>query len=233
MYKNDFSDYLIPNAEGGAVAADTWCPSGTMSWQQTGPGSLDVNTNVALYENTIMAPYMSGQIGVYKCPCDTIAADEGARLRSYSMNSMVGCVYPADLNVVTNNNPGFRYYVKGSDITCPSPSDLFDFADENAMSINDGWLEVTSSPGGGFPDVPSARMGLACGFSFEDGHAEIHKWLTSTLTGLSGGALVPCTRRSKLLSITLLVTVPMWTGYGSSNMPLAGLVLSVYNRRSA
>lgn len=181
MYQGDFSDYLIPNAEGGKTANQTWCPGQSLSWAPSGPGSLDANTNIALYENTIMAPYMSGQIGVYKCPCDTQMASEGARLRSYSMNMEMGAIY--DSADVSTYNPNFKYYIKAGDVTCPSTSDLIDFLDENAESINDGFLQVNSQPGGDFPDVPGARMGQACGLSFLDGHAEIHKWQTSVLTG--------------------------------------------------
>jgi len=183
MYKHDNNDYLIPNAPGGAIAADTWCPSGNMTWSPIGPGSQDVNTNVVLYEQTIMAPYMSGQIGVYKCPCDTTPATEGPRLRSYSMNGQMGTVY-----IGNPYNTNFLFYSKSSDIVCPSAADLIDFADENAMSINDGYMEINSAAGGGFPDVPSARMGKGCGFSYADGHAAIHQWATSTLVGPVPGA---------------------------------------------
>jgi len=42
----------------------------------------------------------------------------------------------------------------------------------------------TGSPG--FPDVPAAYLGNACGFSFADGHAIIHRWQTATLLGAKG-----------------------------------------------
>ena len=72
-------------------------------------------------------------------------------------------------------------HAKAGDETCPQPSDLFDFADENVESINDGYLEINPTPGGNFPDIPAADMGLGCGFSYGDGHAAIHKWQTSAL----------------------------------------------------
>jgi hypothetical protein len=72
-------------------------------------------------------------------------------------------------------------------MTCPTPAGLFDFLDENVESINDGYLEIDSSPNGGWPDIPAADMGIACGFSFADGHALIHPWLTSALTGPAQG----------------------------------------------
>jgi prepilin-type N-terminal cleavage/methylation domain-containing protein len=181
LYKHDNGDYLIPNAPAGYTANDTWCPAGSENWTGAAP-AVDVNTNVSLYLKCLMAPYVLNQIGVYKCPCDTLVAKDGPRLRSYSMQSSMGTVYIGDLY-----NPGFRIYTKGSDMICPSPSGLFDFLDENPESINDGFLQVDSAPNGGWPDIPAAYMGHACGFSYADGHALVHPWQTTALTGPAQG----------------------------------------------
>jgi hypothetical protein len=42
-------------------------------------------------------------------------------------------------------------------------------------------LEVVSSPGAGWPDIPAAYNGHADGFSFTDGHVEMHQWMTQNL----------------------------------------------------
>ena len=76
-------------------------------------------------------------------------------------------------------------------MTCPTPAGLFDFLDENPMSIQDGYLENNSSPNGGWPDVPAAYNGQADGFSFADGHVEMHQWQTTALTSAIGPAGVP------------------------------------------
>jgi prepilin-type N-terminal cleavage/methylation domain-containing protein len=185
MYKPDNNDYLIPNAPAGYAAAKTWCPSGNENWTGAAP-AVDVNTNVSLYLACLMAPYVLNQIGVYKCPFDTLIAKDGPRLRSYSMQGDMGTVYIGDLL-----NPGYRVYAKGSDMTCPVPAGLMDFADENPESINDGFLEVTSTPEAGWPDIPAAYMGHACGFSFADGHAELHTWLTKSLINPAEGSTDP------------------------------------------
>jgi prepilin-type N-terminal cleavage/methylation domain-containing protein len=181
MYRNENNDYLIPNAPANVtINSELWCPSESLSW-----GNSQANTNVALYTATLMAPYMANQIAVYKCPCDILVAYNGPRLRSYSMNGQVGAVYMNNLN--NSYNPGFKQYIKLGDMTAPSPSGLFDFLDENAESINDGYLQIDSSPNGGWPDIPAARMGIGCGFSYADGHAAIHHWLTPALTGKARG----------------------------------------------
>lgn len=202
MYKNDFNDYLIPNAPGGYTNTEVWCPSAILDWGSH-PFAGDVNINPAPYQTTIMAPYMGGQIGVYKCPCDNVIspAEKATRLRSYSMQGQMGCLYDYGLvhSPVGGYNYNFKAYVKGSDITCPSASDLIDFLDENAMSMNDGYLQVASSGylgvssmENGWPDVPSGRMGNGCGFGYADGHANIHKWVTTALTtDTTGSAGLP------------------------------------------
>jgi prepilin-type N-terminal cleavage/methylation domain-containing protein len=185
LYKHDNNDYLIPNAPAGYSPNETWCPQGSENWTGAAP-AVDVNTNVSLYLKCLMAPYVLNQIAVYKCPFDILDAKDGPRLRSYSMQSSMGTVYIGDLY-----NPGYRTYTKASDINCPSPSGLFDFLDENPESINDGFLQVDSAPNGGWPDIPAAYMGHACGFSFADAHAELHQWQTTALINPVPGHTAP------------------------------------------
>jgi prepilin-type N-terminal cleavage/methylation domain-containing protein len=175
MYENDNGDALMRNADPAnpPPIGEAWCPPGAT---EDFTGANQFNTNAGLYAQTAMWPYISGQIGVYRCPCDTVLAKNGVRIRSYSMNGQVGA----------NNseyNSGYLLYNKGSDVTCPGPSDLFIFIDENAMSLNDPYLEIGSPTSGVFPDIPSGRMGNGCGFSFFDGHAVNHIWQTSGLIG--------------------------------------------------
>jgi prepilin-type processing-associated H-X9-DG protein len=178
MYKDDNKGYLLPNAP-----ADWGLPAGADSWvnadQEEGWSAMNGNTNLSLYTAALLAPYVLNQIGVYKCPADTIPSANGQRLRSYSMNGQMGSVYIVGHNL----DLGALQYIKESDITRPPPSMAFVFADENPDSIQDGYLEVDSSEGG-FPDVPAAYLGGSCGFSFADGHSEAHKWQTSVLTSI-------------------------------------------------
>jgi prepilin-type processing-associated H-X9-DG protein len=53
--------------------------------------------------------------------------------------------------------------------------DTFVFVDEHPDSINDGAFYAPQSKSQ-FVDVPATYHNKACGFSFADGHAEIHKW---------------------------------------------------------
>ena len=176
LYALDYNDAMTPNAPVNAGISNCWCPGTYMDW-----GTSDSNTNQDLYRNALMASYMGGQIGVYKCAGDTTPADNGPRLRSYSMNGQMGDY----LKTSSGYNSGARIYLKLGDLnSCPGPSKAFIFCEEHPDSINDGYLQIESGPprGYGFPDVPgSSHCGWVAGFGFGDGHAELHKWVTPTL----------------------------------------------------
>jgi prepilin-type N-terminal cleavage/methylation domain-containing protein/prepilin-type processing-associated H-X9-DG protein len=181
-YKNDNNSYLVPNSPytgySYAGASNTsWidCADGVESYPTASPG----NTNLALYKNGLLAPYVASQVGIYKCPADNIPSADGQRLRTYSMNGQMGAVYMAKANF-NDDSPALQYS-KDADIIHPAPSDAFVFGEENMWSIQDGYLEIDSHDGG-FPDVPAAAYhNNAMALSFADGHAQIHKWQTSSL----------------------------------------------------
>jgi len=185
MYANDNGGYLLPNAPFNppSPGSKAWIDVSTMAYVE-GIGNLMGNTNIALYTDGLLAPYLSNVMGVYKSPADTLPSANGDRIRSYSMNGQMGCAYT--LTLINFDSPATRY-VKESDIKQPSPSDAFVFCEENPYTINDGYLEINSQPSApGFPDVPAAYLGGSCAFSFADGHAEPHKWVTGTLITAKG-----------------------------------------------
>jgi prepilin-type N-terminal cleavage/methylation domain-containing protein len=172
MYKQDNNDFLIPNSPAGFNSKATWCGGSSEDW-----GLANANTNPIIYRTNLLAPYMSGQIKVYRCPGDTVPSFNGQRIRSYSMNSQVGSGgIVADYSLGTR-----RTYNKAADITCPGPSELFVFAEETMLSLNDGFLQVFSGSNPVYPDVPGSYHHWGCGFGFADGHALIHEWRTAAL----------------------------------------------------
>jgi prepilin-type N-terminal cleavage/methylation domain-containing protein/prepilin-type processing-associated H-X9-DG protein len=63
-----------------------------------------------------------------------------------------------------------------------SPSKIFMQCDESIYSINDAGLATDANPAAmKFIDYPSTAHNGGCGFSFCDGHAEIHKWKGSAI----------------------------------------------------
>src|SRR5208282_2794000 len=53
-------------------------------------GMSEENTNPVYVLNGKLAPYVNNSLGVYKCPSDQSVAQCGPRLRSISVNSLVG-----------------------------------------------------------------------------------------------------------------------------------------------
>ncbi|HUA64592.1 MAG TPA: prepilin-type N-terminal cleavage/methylation domain-containing protein [Alphaproteobacteria bacterium] len=184
MYANDNNGYLLPNAPfnppnlGGGKA---WVDVSSSAYEESLTEPWAGNTNLALYTDALLAPFMSDQLGVYRSPADTMPSPNGQRIRSYSMNGQMGAVYLALDNF--NDDPGALQYSKESDLKFPiTPSQGFVFCEESPYTINDGFIQVatlTTAPG--FPDVPANYLGGACAFSFADGHVEIHRWWTKTL----------------------------------------------------
>ncbi len=186
MYANDNNGYLLPNAPytPPSPGSKAWIDVSTMAYIE-GPGNQMGNTNMTLYTAGLLASYLGNQLGVYKSPADTTPSLNGQRIRSYSMNAQMGGVYCKA--IVNADNPGAIVYVKESDITKPVPSNAFVFCEESPYTINDGFLEIYSQPSkAGFPDLPAAYLGGACAFSFADGHAEVHKWVTGVLATAKG-----------------------------------------------
>jgi prepilin-type N-terminal cleavage/methylation domain-containing protein len=176
MYSNDSNDTMVPNAPLGFPPSNSWCNAYYGENWTTSPE----NTNRQTLQTSILAPFMSGQVGVYRCPADTIPSDNGQRLRSYSMNSQMGNLYCQGLTL--SYNPSFKAYVKAAELTgALNPSMAFVWCEENMCSLNDGYLQVNSTAGI-WPDVPGSYHSLSsCGFSFADGHAELRKWITPAL----------------------------------------------------
>ncbi len=80
----------------------------------------------------------------------------------------------------------WRVYGKSSDIVLPTKTWVL--VDEHPDSINDAAFAVmcngANNPGAAqIIDMPASFHNGACGFSFADGHSEIHKWLGSKIKG--------------------------------------------------
>lgn len=180
MYACDAADAMVPNAPLGAnsatdptVNATSWCSGAVEGW-----GPADANTNYFYYETSIMGPYMGNQVGVYKCPCDIIPSANGQRLRSYSMNGQMGNLYSKAFTLGVN--PGYRAYVGVGELTTLSPSLAFIFCEQHICSLHDGYLQVNDNAPE-WPEAPGSYHRWAAGFSFADGHTELHRWLTPSL----------------------------------------------------
>jgi prepilin-type N-terminal cleavage/methylation domain-containing protein/prepilin-type processing-associated H-X9-DG protein len=139
-------------------------------------------TNVDLIKLASLGSYLGQNLGVFKCPADNylspVQRQVGwtARPRSMSMNSYVGPYNPTWTSDGNNFFPAFKQFLKISLI--PNSAMTFVTLDEHPDSINDGYFlnnaDLASFAQWG--DLPASYHNGACGFSFADGHSEIHKW---------------------------------------------------------
>lgn len=132
-----------------------------------------------------LGPYVGKTPGIYRCPADHVVADVqrkagwSGRVRSYSMNSMIGdagLYSQAGWNV---NNPDYTQFFRLTAI--PQPSDIFVILDEHPDSIDDGFF-VEKAYNDAWWDLPASYHGGAGCFSFVDGHSETHRWLSPVTT---------------------------------------------------
>jgi prepilin-type N-terminal cleavage/methylation domain-containing protein len=176
-YASDFNDSMVPNAPLGLIdpAAPPWCGDSGEDWYTS-----FANTNVQYYQTNLLGPYVSGGIGVYKCPADIVPSQNGQRLRTYSMQSMVGCDDTKVRTESQNDNPSWAVFSKVAQIGPMGQANAIVFLEENMCNMNDGYLQVDEiNPD--WPDVPGSYHIWGCGMDFADGHAEIHQWLTPSL----------------------------------------------------
>jgi prepilin-type N-terminal cleavage/methylation domain-containing protein/prepilin-type processing-associated H-X9-DG protein len=139
-------------------------------------------TNVDLVRLAALGSYVAGNLGVYKCPADNylsgIQRSQGwkARPRSMSMNAYFGPYNPTWTAGGNNFFPDYRQFLKLS--STPTPANLFVTLDEHPDSINDGYFlnDANYNTFQQWGDLPASFHGGAGGFSFADGHSEIHKW---------------------------------------------------------
>jgi len=116
MYAGDNNDVMLPNAPLGGTPGTSWCYGASQGW-----GNEDANTNATIYRTSILAPFMGGQLGVYRCPADLIPSGNGQRIRTYSMNSQMGNLYSYDITIGYNGKA--RAYIKVSELNeFPSPT---------------------------------------------------------------------------------------------------------------
>jgi len=171
MYYDDNDGKLAENR--GGLSGAQWT-TGVLNWLFN-----PANTNTATLVAGQLGPYVTKNTGVFKCPADKVDASNGRRVRSVSMNGFMGDV--ANIMSSPNNpgggvSPGWRHYIKHGDITSPSPSMAWVLLDEHPCSINDPLFSVPMNKAT-WDDTPASYHNGACGFSFADGHAEIHKWI--------------------------------------------------------
>jgi prepilin-type N-terminal cleavage/methylation domain-containing protein len=153
----------------------------------TSPSSWDINADMV---NSPLWGYAGKNKDIFKCPADQsyvlINGNRLPRVRSISMSQVFGSGEWLD-GQGGGGSPGpWRIYRRLGSIVIPPKTFLF--VDENSASINDAAFatvctgnQPTDQPPSRIIDIPASYHNGACGFSFSDGHSEIHKWISSTI----------------------------------------------------
>jgi len=175
LQSDDNNDILLAAEDGFTPARSNWC-SGWLDFT-----SAKVNWEITndITKSPIW-PYTGNSRAIYKCGADKsmVQNNKGERVprvRSISMSQVFG-------NGGWLPNSNWRTYDKQSVIVAPTKTWVF--VDEHPDSINDAAF-ANACTGGDKPgtaqiiDMPASFHNGACGFSFADGHSEIHKWKAS------------------------------------------------------
>lgn len=174
LYTTDYSDWLPPNPEDAN-------PNRWVLGNMQNPSEA---TNVNYLTDpryAKLAPYTGRSPGIYKCP-----ADHTIHVRTLSMSQAVGTspdppVRPVDApwldgsRVHVSGDP-WQTYGRFSAMNTPSPSLLWIFLDENAISINDAAFAVDMEQPNEWVDWPGVYHGFGCNLAYADGHSETHHW---------------------------------------------------------
>lgn len=188
LYADDHEDRLPYNLgmNGSSFRTNINWVNNVMTWDL----SPD-NTNPATLTDAALGPYVSGSTGVYRCPSDRVLssmqrqAGWTARIRSYSMNAMIGDAGMLSTGGTNVNNPHYRQFFKMAQI--PHPAEIFVFLDEHPDSIDDGYFVnrvayasapgyLAASYGAQWIDLPASYHNRTAAFSFADGHSALHRW---------------------------------------------------------
>jgi prepilin-type N-terminal cleavage/methylation domain-containing protein len=204
MYSEENHDLIVYGSDDGTGAANpknqySWCNS-HLDFAPNNRANWDINVDIT---QRPLWPY-GKNASIYHCPADTsyvvVNGVNKPRVRSISINLFVGGFVGTDGGWTWADR--FKVFTKFSELTAApnGPANYWLFLDMRSDHINWGNY-MTDYTGYGPPaspgsyqygeDMPGIYHNFACGFSFTDGHAEIHKWRDApTMTPLLNNAAV-------------------------------------------
>lgn len=184
LYSDDHDGRLAYNL-GGAAGGKTVALKTNLNWVNNSlTWELDSdNTNPATLTEASLGPYASRVASIYRCPADRTLSQvqkrEGwtARVRSYSMNAMIGDAGELTEYGFNQNNPHYVQFFRITDI--PLPSEIFVFVEEHPDSINDGYF-INQFYVNQWIDLPASDHNGAAPFAFADGHVQLRRWVNAS-----------------------------------------------------
>jgi prepilin-type N-terminal cleavage/methylation domain-containing protein/prepilin-type processing-associated H-X9-DG protein len=192
--------YATDNSEQLAINSDTRNNTPPGPFYNGGPswitGLIDWsngqnNTNTTYLIDTrwsLLGSYLGNTVRVFACPAaNYVSPAQSAkgwdhRMRSVIMNAAVGDGAKYDVSNFGWDKSLWYVAKKSSDFHFPGASDCWVFSDEHPDSIDDALFYTATYPVSQFIELPGNQHGGACGISFADGHAEMHKWVDAVMT---------------------------------------------------
>jgi prepilin-type N-terminal cleavage/methylation domain-containing protein/prepilin-type processing-associated H-X9-DG protein len=188
LYTEDNNDILLACQNGVPPNRVNWI-TGSLNYQAGNRSNWDIDQDIT---RGPMWPYSGKSAAIFKCPADQasviVQGVRRPRVRSHAMSQVFGFGEWLD-KTYNRNQTAWRTYDRLSTIV--NPVKTFVFVDEHPDSINDAAFANAVTGTGVYPpdsaggeqiiDVPAAFHNGACGFSFADGHSEIHKWIGSAI----------------------------------------------------
>jgi prepilin-type N-terminal cleavage/methylation domain-containing protein/prepilin-type processing-associated H-X9-DG protein len=184
MYQLDNNDLIVQSfhggmAQGGAAAADPKNAPWVVGWLDwtTSPD----NTNVLFLTDekySKLAKYFANSKNIFLCPADHfVGKAQRAKGWDHRVRSISGNIGVGQGNAEGGPwDPIYKHIIKTSDFIYPGPAENWVHLDEHPGSINDaGFFNPYVSS---IIDMPASYHNGAGGFSFADGHAEVHKWVS-------------------------------------------------------
>ncbi len=186
LYSDDHNGRLVYNLGGPKGEKDparktnlNWV-NNNLDWEVKADSD---NTNTAALIESGLGTYASKVTSIYRCPADRVLSQKQReagwteRVRSYSMNAMVGDAGELSAEGYNENNPHYVQFFRITDI--PLPSEIFVFVEEHPDSINDGYF-LNQFYVKHWIDLPSSDHSGAAPFAFVDGHAQLRRWVDAT-----------------------------------------------------
>jgi prepilin-type N-terminal cleavage/methylation domain-containing protein/prepilin-type processing-associated H-X9-DG protein len=181
MYSQGNRGYLVVNRQ---IDDANWT-SNDVSWVRQSmrwANTTDV-TPIMLSPLSLFSPYLSGSLGVYKCPEDNYYTDGQKRLgwrarpRSVGMNFLLGAQRSGD------RIENYRILKREADFSAVAPADIYSMIDELPDSHEGAYGAIFWGPSlqqRGWGAFPASWHGRGTTLVFCDGHALIKKWQNST-----------------------------------------------------
>lgn len=200
MYSGDNNDRLLPCVGQGPLQVsllpnsytDPGNPENQWIYGDMQQPSAAANTD--LIKLGLIYPYCQN-VTTFKCPADPRTVYFGKTVpsgatdlptaRSMSMNGYLNPIVDKIMTSTAPLNQNYRIFRKQNELVAIGPVNCFTLLDENPWSINDGWF-CSDNAAQTWVDKPATYHNHACGFSFADGHSEMHKWRDGNLINYNG-----------------------------------------------